>query len=342
MGLDLDGESQVFPLPSLAYSTRPSMGSKWILGVEAYAQGGMGVDFQNFPTSATTSDELMSNVMFMRLTGAVSYEVSDAFSVGLSAITGYAGMDFSMFPESQGGIDVEGLSDIGYAGRIGMHYSMCDRISLGAVYTTETALELDGGTATMNFGSQGGKVEYDARMLDFTWPAELEFGIAVQPGSSFLIAADAKMVSWSDAIGVVGLEVSNPPEGFPGNPFPDGQGGYSNTTDFQMNWEDQWAYALGIEYSINPVHTMRAGFNHGKSPVPDMYLSPLFPAIVEQHITAGYGVDLGQWNLDLAYEHGFEKTQTNNNSDQMANPFGPGINVDHSQNTIHFQTSYSF
>ena len=157
MGLDIEGESQVFPLPSLAFATRAGSDSPWIIGIEAYAQGGMGVDFQNFPTSATTSDELMSSVMFMRLTGSVGYQVSNAFSLGLSAMAGYAGMDFSMFPESQGGIDVEGLSDIGYAGKIGMHYKMCDKISLGAVYTTETALDMDGGTATLNFGSQSGK-----------------------------------------------------------------------------------------------------------------------------------------------------------------------------------------
>ncbi len=342
MGLDIEGESQVFPLPSLAFATRAGSDSPWIIGIEAYAQGGMGVDFQNFPTSATTSDELMSSVMFMRLTGSVGYQVSNAFSLGLSAMAGYAGMDFSMFPESQGGIDVEGLSDIGYAGKIGMHYKMCDKISLGAVYTTETALDMDGGTATLNFGSQSGKVEYDARMIDFNWPAELEFGIALKPGSRFLIAADAKMISWSSAMEVVGLEVSSPPDGFPGNPFPNGQGGYTNTSDFQMNWEDQWVYALGVEYSINPVHAVRAGFNYGKSPVPDEYLSPLFPAIVEQHATLGYGASLGKWNLDFAWEHGFENGQTNNNTDLTANPFGQGITVDHSQNTIHFQTSYSF
>ena len=343
MGLDLDGENQTFPLPSLAYTSRLGCGSKWIMGLEAYAQGGMGVDFQNFPTGPTTADDVMSNVMYMRLTAAAGYEATEALSLGLSAIAGYAGMKFAMFPESQGGIDVEGLSDFGYAGRVGMHYQITDAVGFGAVYTTETALELDGGTATINFGSEaGGKVEYDAKMIDFTWPSELEFGIAVQPSSSFLIAADAKLINWSSAISVVDLEVSNPPEGYPETPFPDGMGGYSNTTSFQMNWEDQWVYALGVEYRVNPVHTIRAGYNYGKSPVPDDYLSPLFPAILEQHVTLGYGLDLGAWDLNLAYELGFEKSQTNENTDQMANPFGPGITVDHSQNTVHLETSYSF
>ena len=343
MGLDLDGESQIFPLPYIAYSQRLCAASPWILGIEAYAQGGMGVDFKGFPTGPTTTDSFHSKVMFMRLTGAASYQVSDNFTLGLSAIGGYAGMDFSMFPESQGGMDVEGLTSIGFAGRFGLQYKISDALSLGAVYTSQTSLNLDGGTATINFGSQqGGKVEYNAEMKDFTWPQEAEFGIAFRPVPELLIAADAKWIDWSAAMGVVELIVSDPPAGYPATPFPDGQGGYTDTMGFQMNWEDQMVYALGLEYAINEANTIRAGYNYGKNPVPDDNLSPLFPAIVEQHATFGYGLSLGSWGFELAYERAFENSQTNDNDNPMVNPFGPGITMSHSQNTIHFQTSYSF
>ena len=147
-------------------------------------------------------------------------------------MAGYAGMDFSMFPETMGGIEVESLSDLGYAGRIGAHYQLTPCIGVGGTYKYETELDLSGGTATINFGTQGGKVDYDAELVDFTWPAEMEFGLALEPSDKFLIAADVKMIDWSSAIGVVGLVVSNPPEGFPAEPFPDGMGGYSNRTDF--------------------------------------------------------------------------------------------------------------
>ena len=65
-------------------------------------------------------------------------------------------------------------------------------------------------------------------------------------------------------------------------------------------------------------------------------------AIVENHGTLGYGLNLGQWSLDAAYEHAFENTQTNLNDDPMVNPFGPGITVSHSQNTFHLGASLSF
>ena len=85
---------------------------------------------------------------------------------------------------------------------------------------------------------------------------------------------------------------------------------------FQMNWEDQMVYAVGAEYSINPSNAVRVGYNYGESPVPDDYLSPLFPAIVEQHLTLGYGLDLGNWGFQLGYEKALENSQTNDNTDR--------------------------
>ncbi len=343
MGLDLDGEDQIFPLPYIAYTQRLGSDSPWILGMEAYAQGGMGVEFLNFPTSATTSDKISSNVMFMRLTGAASYQVNEKLTLGLSAIGGYAKMDFAMFPGGAGGMDVTDMTDMGFAGRFGLQFKVCDRMTIGAVYTSEAALDLKDGNAAINFGTAGGGViDYAAQMNDFAWPQEAEFGIAFQPSSDWLVAVDTKWINWESSMDVVTLEVSDPPDGYPATPFPDGQGGYTDSMPFQMKWEDQMVYALGVEYSINEMNTVRAGFNHGCSPVPDDYLSPLFPAIVENHATVGYGLNLGNLSFDLAYEMGFENTQTNDNTNAMVNPFGPGITVSHSQNTIHFETAYSF
>ncbi len=343
MGLDLDGEDQLFPLPYLAYTQKLGADSPWILGLEAYAQGGMGVEFLNFPTGATTTDKVSSNVMYMRLTGAASYQVSDKLTLGLSAIGGYAKMEFAMFPESPGGMDVTDLTDTGLAGRFGVQFKVCDRMTLGAVYTSEASLDLTGGNAAINFGeSAGGVVDYKAQMNNFAWPQEAEFGVAFQPVSNLMVAVDTKWINWSSTMEVVELEVSDPPAGYPATPFPDGQGGYTGTMPFQMNWDDQMVYALGLEYTVNEMNTVRAGFNYGKNPVSDQYLSPLFPAIVEKHVTLGYGLDLGDLGFDLAYELGLENTQTNDNADQMVNPFGPGITVSHSQNTVHFETSYSF
>jgi long-chain fatty acid transport protein len=105
--------------------------------------------------------------------------------------------------------------------------------------------------------------------------------------------------------------------------------------EFNMGWDDQWVYAIGAEYAINAVHTVRAGFNYGNNPVPDDLLNPLFPAIPTTHMTLGYGANFGKWSLDLAYEHAFEEEQ------RSTNPAMP-IEIAHSQNTFSIGATYRY
>lgn len=334
-GGDLDGEDQMFPLPYIAYARKLSETSPWTIGFDMFAQGGMGVDVRGFPTP-NGPGSFDSQVQYGRLTGAASYRLNDRLSLGLGAMVGYADMEFSLFPEYTGGFAVEGLSSYGYAGRLGLHYKVNEMLSLGAQYTTEAALDLDGGTMTANYGPAG-SVAFDAEMNDFTWPEEAEFGIAVQATRRLLVAADIKWIGWERAIDVVKVKPSGGPAGMPAPVTPG-----SDALLFNMNWDDQWVYALGMEFAINPAHTLRLGYNYGKTPVPDANLSPLFPAIVEHHLTLGYGLTLDKWAFDLAYEHAFENTQSNNNPNPLDNPFGPGVSVSQSQHTIHCAVTYFF
>jgi long-chain fatty acid transport protein len=345
----VDGESQVFPLPYIAYATRLGETSPWTIGFDLFAQGGMGVDFQNYNTFAGTQDKFESEVRYGRLTGAAAYRVNDQFSLGFGLMLGYADVKFSLFPNTYSpgmdgtpgtmddfaGIDAEGMSSFGVAGRIGAHYKVNEKVSLGIQYTSEASLDLDGGDMTLNFGQA--KANYDAEMTDFTWPQELEFGVAVQATPQLLIASDVKWIGWSSAIDVVTVKGSNPDIPVPlTNP----------ELVFNMNWDDQWVFAIGAEYAINTQNAIRLGYNYGKSPIPDINLSPLFPAIVEHHATIGYGFTGKKWAFDAAWEHAFENEQTNNampgDPDAIANPFGPGVTVKHSQNTLHFAVTYFY
>ncbi len=103
---------------------------------------------------------------------------------------------------------------------------------------------------------------------------------------------------------------------------------------FVFDWDDAWTTALGAEYRANDALTLRAGWNYGQNPVPDGTLNPLFPAITEQHVTAGASWAWGAHSLHAALERAFEADQTNPNTDPNVNPFGPGSRVQHSQWTF--------
>lgn len=150
-----------------------------------------------------------------------------------------------------------------------------DSVSLGVNYTTPEKMEHKN---VSDFGSGGAK-----KSLTLESPQSVSMGVAWHPMDNLLVEADVKWLNWADA------------EGY---------------SDF--DWEDQWVYAVGVQYKEPHGITLRAGYNYGKNPVrthdnfdpagttviQGIAVSTLlyeylrivgFPAVAEHHITAGIG-----------------------------------------------------
>ena len=339
-GGDVDGENQKFALPYLTYVHHLD-DSPWTLGVNVYAQGGMGVDFRQVQTFAGTVDSLQSQVSYLRMSGTASYRVGHKLSIGAGVMVGYADMEFSFFPNTYSpgrdkqpgtrddfmGVDAKELQDYGIAARFGLQYKVTDFVNVGFQYTSEASLDPSGGSVAFNFGSR--TVTYDAEMNGFTWPREVEFGVAIRAIPELLVATDIKWLNWASAMNVVQIQASNPDFPVPLRNI---------ETQFDMNWDDQWVLAIGAEYSLKGGHILRCGYNYGKNPIPDENLNPLFPAITEHHLTFGYGyLNLAKgWGMDFGWEHAFENSETN------PNPGVPGPTISHSQNTLHAVVTWYF
>jgi long-chain fatty acid transport protein len=170
-------------------------------------------------------------------------------------------------------------------------------------------------------------------MDGFTFAAQAGVGIAIRPDDRWTIALDVKQNYWDHALDTITVTSSNP----------DTPGAPPVTLPFVFNWKDQWVYALGFDYRANERLTLRAGYNYGENPVPDETLTPLFPAIVEDHASVGFSW-MGSTGIlyEMALEHAFNASQTNNNTNPMVNPFGPGARVDHSQWTLAFGISWAW
>ena len=71
---------------------------------------------------------------------------------------------------------------------------------------------------------------------------------------------------------------------------------------WNLDWEDQLVYKIGVQYTVNPTIALRVGYNYGKMPLnPDRAFENIaFPAIAEQHFTAGIGINLTkQFTLNI-------------------------------------------
>lgn len=337
-GSTTDNEFQMFPVPFIGYAQRIGT-SRWSAGIGVFAQGGMGVDFQDVEVMPGmmppgTKDDLMSEVGFVRLSPTVAYNVSDKLTMGASLFAGYASLKYDFFPNTIGH-EVRDLTSFTFSGRFGVNYQINDKWSVGATYTSESAIDFEDGELTQNFGPGLGKVKYDDVKMDgFTWPRQVEAGVAYRATPKLLLAMDLSWINWSSAIKTVTVTASNPDKAVPDD--------YKKMEiPFEMDWDDQVVVAIGAEYELTDSFKIRAGYNYGNTPVTNVNLSPLFPALVEHHATAGFTYSWTNWDFDFAYEHAFTNTETNDGATDGTNPFY-GSKVSHTMDTFSFMASYRF
>lgn len=339
-------ESAIFPLPSIAY-VRASKDSPWAWGVGFISQGGMGAQFENLNTFFMTQDETFSEVRFGTLSPTVAYNFSDNFSLGLTANLGYADASFRFFPQTSFfnqqapefsffGLDMKRASGLQTSARVGLWWRPAPRFTVGAIYQTKTNSTFDGGDMTVNFEGHPmlqQRVSYDATMDGFTFAAQAGVGFAYRAGERWVLGLDIKRYFWDDAIDTITVTAKDPSvQGAPPEVV----------VPFVFDWKDQWVYAFGFDYRATDRWTLRAGYNHGDNPVPDDTLTPLFPAIVEDHLSFGFSFLEKNRTWEFAVEHAFKAEQTNNNPNPMVNPFGPGATVSHEQWTLAFGVSWAW
>ncbi len=165
--------------------------------------------------------------------------------------------------------------------------------SFGLIYVSPEKVKHE---RVYDFDSDG-----TADTLELESPQSIGFGVAFESGN-LLIEADTRWYNWADA------------EGY---------------KDF--DWDNQWVYALGVQYRLGSRFVVRAGYNYGENPVKihnrfnAMGLTEIqgkqtpilgyeylriigFPAIVEHHITMGMGYKISEKaGLYLGYMHAFSK-----------------------------------
>jgi long-chain fatty acid transport protein len=71
-----------------------------------------------------------------------------------------------------------------------------------------------------------------------------------------------------------------------------------------MNWRDQYVLAVGMAYEWSGDLILRAGYNYGRSPVPQETINPLLAAVSRHTYTLGLGYRLSKrWRIDGGLEY---------------------------------------
>ena len=215
----------------------------------------------------------------------------------------------------------------GIGGSLGLMYQVTARLRLGGSYRAKTNLSDFKGNGSMDIvsGTDGStKMSFPGEytIKDFQFPAVSSVGLAYQATPATLLALDVSHIDWSDVMGDFKLSFTA-----------DGGAG-SVDVAMKQNWKDQNVVKLGVEHTISTKTKVRAGLNLASNPVPDEYLNPLFPAIIENHVTAGFTHRLNTKSaVSGAVSHAPEVEQTNSNT---------GMTSSHSQTNLQFMYSRTF
>ena len=256
---------------------------------------------------------------------------------------GISNLDYAYFDYSNHNRFSGKARGYGAAGKIGATFKVDDRLTLGASYHSKTRLgdmKTDEARILMavdaDFG--GGSQHYEIpvsgsiRVKDFQWPSTWAVGAAFQATDRLLLVGDVKRINWADTMQQFRMVFTA--DAAQTDPLAAGFAGLELDAALFQRWEDQTVYQFGGAYQMNRQLTLRAGFNYASNPVPDQYLNALFPAIVERHVTAGFGYGFNEaQSIDFSLQHATEVTATNPNT---------GVTSRHSQTSFQFIYSQRF
>jgi len=288
----------------------------------------------------------VNGASFMQMAGGTSPMASasgpmvNAFGTMMGAGAGQIGaVNWGYFDFSNKNDFTGQAVGTGFAGKIGFAYKLDSKTTIGATYHSKTRLsDLEAKEATVSFnvdinaGPTNLAIPVSGKMTvkDFQWPETYGIGIAYEASEKWMLAADYKRINWAAVMKDFKMEFT--PAGNTG--MASAFNGLPMNVVFYQDWKDQHVLMLGAAYRMTDALTLRGGLNMANNTVPDTYLNALFPAIIKNHITAGFGYTLNKMShLDLAFSYAPKVTATSGVT---------GITTSHEQYNGQLVYSYHF
>lgn len=289
-------KNRLYLLPSagmtMAWDDRISIGMAMI------GNGGMNTTYEPniFDPNDTniTAKTLGVDLMQMLIPITVAYKLNDEHAIGLSLVLGaqrFSARGLEAF------LDFNLPTDPAYFTGNGNDYStgagfrfgwrgkfLEDRLTLGATYATKVYMQKF--TKYKSLFAGGG---------NFDVPVNYAIGIAFKPIEDLTLAMDVERILYGGVPSVANRGPDTNPV-LPTSSDPSKKLGLDNGMGF--GWRDQTVFKFGVDYQYNKDWKIRAGYNYGKSTIPDDQLAfnLLLPATVEDHFTAGFTYELGPEN----------------------------------------------
>lgn len=290
-----ESDLKYFIMPEMGFSM--PLDDKLHIALAVVGNGGMNTSYpQNFFSffgNPPADSKVGVDMMQLLVPISVAYKVNENHAFGASLVLAetrfraYGLEAFANFPGVPSNSKYVTGNGFDYSYGAGFKLGwlgefMDDKLAVGVTYASRTWMSNFDKYRSL-FAEQG----------DFDIPENYGIGIAYKPVKNLVIAADVVRINYNDV-----ASVGNRGPGI--NPGGLGTGGIPALSDpskqlgkdegMGFGWENQTVYKLGIQYGVNNRLQVRAGYNYGKSPIPDdqVTFNLLAPATVEKHYSVGF------------------------------------------------------
>lgn len=295
------------PVPA-AYFSAP-VGERMRLGVSLTAPFGLKTEYDTGWVGRYHA--LTSDLRTIYLGLALSYEITDAFSLGGSLIYQYADAELSnavdfgailaaqglaptFLPQSADGRATVTGDDYAWGWTLGALWQVNDRFNLGFNYRAEIDHELSGtvdfvvpGDAATAFAQLPGNLFTNTGgRADLTTPAVATLSGYWQATDRWSVMADVSRTYW-DSFEDITIRYENPAQ-------PD-------TVDPQF-WRNTWFASLGTDFRLDDRWTLRAGVAYDQTPTQLGYRTPRVPDTNRRWLSLGASFEpTDAWLLSAGY-----------------------------------------
>jgi len=221
-----------------------------------------------------------SELGVVAISPAVAYRINDKLSLGVGVSFLYNEMDLRIAvnqpgSEPDGQVKMDELDDWGYQGFLGLTYKATDRLTLGAVYRTESDAELEGDIKFNNITIPPINEltsQFDKAKIDYTYPQLVRMGFKYELSDKTLLMADFDWEEWS-AFGDTRIGLS---------------GDASTIQAFDRDFDDTWHLGFAFAHILPEDQVFTAGIGYDSSPVSDSKRTADLPADEQLRFSAAY------------------------------------------------------
>jgi long-chain fatty acid transport protein len=295
----IESDKTSFFFPTLGGNMK--VADNMAIALSIYGNGGMNTDYPTATFYDPTSPGTGVNLEQMFVSGSYAIEFVKNHSLGVSAIFGWQRfaakglIAFSMFSSDPADLTGNSFStSTGFGFKIGYQGKLTDWLKVGAAYQSKMIMSEFDRYAGL-FAQQG----------DFDIPSSWTAGVAVMPHKDWTLLLDVKQILYSEIKAINNPMLPNLQTSLLG--YDDGAG---------FGWKDVLAVKFGAMFTGVEGWDFMAGYSYNQNPIPEteVMFNILAPAVVQNHLTAGFTKHIGMQNeVSVAFMYALDNSVTGEN-----------------------------